>query len=102
MELIDILNQYWGIIVTIAGIIFSYATLKSQNNGQEGRIKTLEKATENINTIMADKSAFSRRISILEEENKCIKVNQQSIDTRLAQIQTDIVWIRETLKDVKK
>ncbi|HRY62948.1 MAG TPA: hypothetical protein P5056_04240 [Candidatus Paceibacterota bacterium] len=73
MEIIEAITEYWGIILTFAGIIGSFSVLKYQNSEQE------------------------KRIECLEDENKDIKTMQQSIDTRLAQIQTDLEWIKRSI-----
>lgn len=98
MELIDILNKYWGIILTVCGVIASYATLKYQNNEQQKDIDNYKEWKKDVDKIIAERSGYGAKILALEEENCRIKTTQQSIDTRLAQIQTDLEWIKQALK----
>jgi uncharacterized membrane protein len=97
MEVLDLINNYWGIIITVSAVIASFAVLKYQNTEQEERIDRTEKSIENLNTMMADRNNFGQRLKALEEDNKCIKTSQQSIDAKLASIQTDILWLKEYL-----
>jgi len=54
MELIDILNEYWSIILTIIGVVISFTTLKMQNSDQERRIECLENKLEELNPIWVE------------------------------------------------
>lgn len=51
METIEILKEYWSVIVAFVGIIYSYASLKAQNCEQERRIKILEEEVGKLNPI---------------------------------------------------
>ena len=54
MDLIEFLSTYWQIVVALAGIIYSYATLKLQNTEQERRITCLEKESKDLNPVIMD------------------------------------------------
>jgi hypothetical protein len=54
MDLVQFLSTYWQIVVALAGIIYSYATLKLQNTEQERRIMCLEKEAKDLNPVIMD------------------------------------------------
>lgn len=70
---LEFISKYWSILVTIASGIYAFAHLKFQNKDQE------------------------TRLIVVEREVKELRSSQNVIDVRLAQIQTDISWIREKL-----
>jgi len=73
MEFLEGIKSYWFIIIAFIGLISAWAEIKFQNRDQE------------------------RRLNILEGDNCTIKKAQTAIEIRLAEIQKDISWIRETL-----
>lgn len=54
MELLDLLTEYWAIIMGAIAIIISYADIKSQNISQENRIRKLEEKNEELNPILLE------------------------------------------------
>lgn len=54
MDLLDYLKDYWTIIATVVGIVYSYATLKMQNIDQEKRISILEKESKELNPVLIE------------------------------------------------
>jgi hypothetical protein len=52
--IISIINEYWAIIITGAGIIASFAILKYQNTDQERRIRCIEDKLEELNPIWVE------------------------------------------------
>jgi len=51
MDLIDFLKEYWTILGTIAGIIYSYAVLKLDIKEHNRRIEALEEKVGKIDPI---------------------------------------------------
>lgn len=51
MEFLNTLKEYLPLIIAFTGIVFSYASLKSQNLDQEKRILSLEGKVEHMNPI---------------------------------------------------
>jgi len=54
MDLVQFLSTYWQIVVALAGIIYSYATLKLQNTEHERRIMILEQEAKDLNPVIID------------------------------------------------
>lgn len=75
MELIDFLAKYWHIILTLVGLVLSYANLKAQNIEQE------------------------KRIGALEVELKIVNGTHAKIEIALAEIQLDLKWIKQSLNN---
>lgn len=74
MDFLDTINKYWVMGVTFISIVISYTMLKAQNTDQEKRLTTLEaRCTE-----------YSH--------------SQTQIDIKLAEIQMDLKWIKQSLK----
>jgi len=72
MELIDILNEYWAIILTIISIVISFTTLKIQNQDQERRIKCVEDKIEELNPIWLE---IKERLASIEATLKFLTKN---------------------------
>jgi hypothetical protein len=72
MELIDILNEYWAIILTIISIVISFTTLKIQNQDQERRIKCVEDKIEELNPIWVE---IKERLASIEATLKFLTKN---------------------------
>ena len=75
MEIISSIQKYWTVIVAFAGILISYANLKSQNIEQEKRILHLEAKSELAEGV------------------------QHQIQVSLAEIQLDLKWIKQSLNN---
>jgi len=73
MDLLNIIKEYWTIIVAVISIVVAFVNVKSQNSEQE------------------------RRIEALEKDNCSIKETNSVIKTTLTQIQVEIQWIKEAL-----
>jgi hypothetical protein len=54
MDLIEYLKDYWTILAAFTGIVYSYATLKMQNEDQEKRISILEKESKELNPVLIE------------------------------------------------
>jgi len=78
MEFINLLEKYWTIIAAFIGIIISYTNLKAQNVEQEKRIIHLESKCESFGHA------------------------QTQIDIKLAEIQMDLRWIKQSLKNEQR
>lgn len=74
MNIFDVICEYWQIIAAAFGIVYSFITLKVQNQNQE------------------------KRICSLEEDYEKVETTQQKLDTALAKIQTDLEWIKNSLR----
>jgi hypothetical protein len=72
MELIDILNEYWTVILTIISIVISFTTLKIQNQDQERRIKCVEDKMEELNPIWVE---IKERLASIEATLKFLTKN---------------------------
>ena len=72
MELIDILNEYWAVILTIISIVISFTTLKIQNQDQERRIKCVEDKMEELNPIWVE---IKERLASIEATLKFLTKN---------------------------
>lgn len=51
MDLENLISNYWDVAISIGGVVWSYATLKSQNNSQEKRLAKVESQIEAMNPI---------------------------------------------------
>jgi hypothetical protein len=75
MDLIEFLSTYWQIVVALAGIIYSYATLRLQNTEQERRIMILEQEAKDLNPVIIDirtklASIEATLLALIREEKK--------------------------------
>lgn len=71
------------IVVCILGLAYIY-----------WKIQTERKVTKEERDNAADE--FDKRVSLLESEVK--RIRDLDLETKLAQIQTDLTWIKENLK----
>ena len=74
MEILDAISQYWQVIVGVVMVIIAFANVKSQNAEQE------------------------RRIVCLERENATLAPTIMEIRTKLASIETTLIWLTKNLK----
>ena len=75
MDLIEFLSNYWQVVVALAGIIYSYATLKLQNTEQERRIMCLEQEAKSLSPVIIDirtklASIEATLLALIREEKK--------------------------------
>ena len=83
-QIIPLVPAYaWPIIIVVLGGMFIY-----RNIGNERKITAEKRDTEHEN--------LETRVILLERELEAIK--SLDLSTKLAQIQTDLQWIKENMK----
>jgi Na+-transporting NADH:ubiquinone oxidoreductase subunit NqrC len=89
MDLIDLIQHYWTVILLIGGIIMSWARYEAKNTAQDKQIADLEKRmiyTENK----------------LESHVKNTDLFREEIKSDITEIKTNLLFIKEALSDLKK
>ena len=74
MDFISILEQYWSLIAGLVVVIIAFANIKSQNTEQERRICNLERDYTSLTPTIID------------------------IRTKLASIETTLMWLTKNIK----
>lgn len=69
MDLIDFLKEYWSLIVTGVGIIYSYVTVKADIKEHEKRIACIEDEIKTLNPIWIE---IKERLVAIETTLKII------------------------------
>lgn len=89
MDLLELVQNYWTIILFVGGIIISWSRYEAKNTAQDKQIADLEKRmvyTENK----------------LETHVKNTDLFREEIKSDITEIKTNLLFIKEALKDLKK